>query len=116
MIELMLAEDERLKALKQQGEAGAAGKFRVEAAGACAWRTRENAAQRTDAAEPKGQTEGSRERDSNAVDETLMNLDSGITANGILEVMPDGYGFIRCENYLPRGARRLCFPVSDTQV
>lgn len=29
------------------------------------------------------------------------DLDSGITANGILEVMPDGYGFIRCENYLP---------------
>lgn len=28
-------------------------------------------------------------------------LDSGIKANGILEVMPDGYGFIRCENYLP---------------
>ena len=28
-------------------------------------------------------------------------LDSGITANGILEVMPDGYGFIRSENYLP---------------
>ena len=34
-------------------------------------------------------------------DETLMNLDSGITANGILEVMSDGYGFIRCENYMP---------------
>lgn len=29
------------------------------------------------------------------------NLDSGIVANGILEVMPDGFGFIRCENYLP---------------
>lgn len=28
-------------------------------------------------------------------------LDSGIVANGILEVMADGYGFIRCENYLP---------------
>ena len=28
-------------------------------------------------------------------------LDSGIEASGILEVMPDGYGFIRCENYLP---------------
>lgn len=28
-------------------------------------------------------------------------LDSGITAHGILEVLPDGYGFIRCENYLP---------------
>ena len=34
-------------------------------------------------------------------DDTMMSLDSGITANGILEVMPDGYGFIRCENYLP---------------
>lgn len=28
-------------------------------------------------------------------------LDSGIEASGILEVMPDGYGFIRCANYLP---------------
>jgi transcription termination factor Rho len=28
-------------------------------------------------------------------------LDSGDEAYGILEVMPDGYGFIRCENYLP---------------
>ncbi|MFG6325744.1 MAG: transcription termination factor Rho [Lachnospiraceae bacterium] len=28
-------------------------------------------------------------------------LDSGIDANGILEVMPDGFGFIRCENYMP---------------
>ena len=28
-------------------------------------------------------------------------LDSGNEADGILEVMPDGYGFIRCENYLP---------------
>ncbi len=36
-----------------------------------------------------------------AADDTMMSLDSGITANGILEVMPDGYGFIRCENYLP---------------
>ena len=29
------------------------------------------------------------------------DLDSGIKASGILEVMPDGFGFIRCENYLP---------------
>ena len=28
-------------------------------------------------------------------------LDSGVAAHGILEVMPDGYGFIRSENYLP---------------
>ncbi|GHU44398.1 transcription termination factor Rho [Clostridia bacterium] len=28
-------------------------------------------------------------------------LDSGLTVSGILEVMPDGYGFIRSSNYLP---------------
>lgn len=28
-------------------------------------------------------------------------LDSGYTARGILEVMPDGFGFIRSDNYLP---------------
>ena len=31
----------------------------------------------------------------------IAELDSGIEANGILEVMPDGFGFIRCENFLP---------------
>lgn len=31
----------------------------------------------------------------------LQDLDSGIEANGILEVMQDGFGFIRCENFLP---------------
>lgn len=30
-----------------------------------------------------------------------VQLDSGEKANGILEVLPDGYGFIRCENYMP---------------
>ena len=30
-----------------------------------------------------------------------QELDSGVSARGILEVMPDGYGFIRCENFLP---------------
>ncbi|MBR2766307.1 MAG: transcription termination factor Rho [Blautia sp.] len=44
------------------------------------------------------------ERLSNTYDvpvETVAQLDSGERANGILEVMPDGFGFIRCENYLP---------------
>ena len=31
----------------------------------------------------------------------LSELDSGIVASGILEVMPDGFGFIRSANYLP---------------
>ena len=33
--------------------------------------------------------------------EFASELDSGQMANGVLEVMPDGYGFIRCANYLP---------------
>ena len=33
--------------------------------------------------------------------EELAELDSGLEANGILEVMPDGFGFIRCEKFLP---------------
>ncbi|MFV0528692.1 MAG: transcription termination factor Rho [Lachnospiraceae bacterium] len=32
---------------------------------------------------------------------SVQQLDSGEKANGILEVMQDGYGFIRCENFLP---------------
>ena len=34
-------------------------------------------------------------------DVNLEELDSGEIAHGILEVMQDGFGFIRCENYLP---------------
>ena len=34
-------------------------------------------------------------------DKFPAELDSGVAASGILEVMPDGYGFIRCENFLP---------------
>ena len=33
--------------------------------------------------------------------EQTTNLDSGQVANGILEVLADGYGFIRSDNYLP---------------
>ncbi|MCR4677511.1 MAG: transcription termination factor Rho [Lachnospiraceae bacterium] len=36
-----------------------------------------------------------------AKEEEERNVDSGIPAHGILEIMPDGFGFIRCENFLP---------------
>ena len=43
-----------------------------------------------------------REEEKEAVkEENTDELDSKIPAYGILEVMPDGFGFIRCENYLP---------------
>ena len=48
--------------------------------------------------------EKDKERSANTGDKEVHDidrLDSGVTANGILEVLPDGYGFIRCANYLP---------------
>ena len=43
-----------------------------------------------------------RERQIEDIPPTQLNdLDSGITKNGILEIMPEGFGFIRCDNYLP---------------
>ena len=53
--------------------------------------------------------QGAREESENKTDENKTDdeekfpaeLDSGIAVNGILEVMPDGYGFIRSDNYLP---------------
>ncbi len=59
--------------------------------------------------EPEGKSTAQDTANNTARDE----LDSGITANGILEVMPDGYGFIRCENYLP-GERDVY--VSPSQI
>ena len=52
-------------------------------------------------AEGKKEAENGRGRENNKVDVVDMSLDSGKEANGILEVMSDGFGFIRCENYLP---------------
>ena len=45
--------------------------------------------------------EKAREQEGGLSKEEENKLDSGKTANGILEVMPDGYGFIRSDNYLP---------------
>ena len=103
LVELMLAEDER-----QAKENGQEKKNQSQPEERPV--SRENGARRENVA---GRERGTREvshdnengkeigKDNATPDETIMNLDSGITANGILEVMPDGYGFIRCENYLP---------------
>ncbi len=52
--------------------------------------------QNTTQKESAGQKDG---RESMSKD--LEQLDSGVIKEGILEVMSDGYGFIRCDNYLP---------------
>ena len=60
--------------------------------------------------EEKKKSKGSREensREENSREENggrekdISSLDSGEIASGILEVMADGFGFIRSENYLP---------------
>lgn len=54
--------------------------------------------------EPKEEAKTQKKQPSDAVTlskEELTELDSGRTASGILEVMQDGFGFIRCENFLP---------------
>ena len=53
------------------------------------------------AGEPAAQNEVPAAQAASAEEGFPAELDSGISANGILEVMPDGYGFIRCANYLP---------------
>ena len=96
LVDLMVAEDERqgreenTKQREQTPQREQAQREQIS--------QREQAQQRP-AREPRETREGKGE--STAADETISNLDSGIMANGILEVMPGGYGFIRCEKYLP---------------
>ncbi|MGN1378466.1 MAG: transcription termination factor Rho [Dorea sp.] len=57
-----------------------------------------------DEKEKKASRETVKEMSANTGDKEVHDidkLDSGMTAHGILEVMPDGYGFIRSDNYLP---------------
>ncbi len=72
----------------------------------------ENAPQKTSASEPQAVPAPAPAQTASApapapaatapeVPAEKSDLDSGMEANGILEVMPDGYGFIRSANYLP---------------
>ncbi|MCR5799457.1 MAG: transcription termination factor Rho [Lachnospiraceae bacterium] len=51
-----------------------------------------------DSSEARALRQEARDKEKEAV---INELDSGETASGILEIMPDGFGFIRSENYLP---------------
>lgn len=57
-----------------------------------------------DEKERRANKEAVKEMSANTGDKELHDidkLDSGVIAYGILEVLPDGYGFIRSANYLP---------------
>lgn len=54
-----------------------------------------------DAAQEEAKEEVKEEMKEKKEPTDIEQLDSGKTANGILEVLPDGFGFIRSDNYLP---------------
>lgn len=61
-------------------------------------------AEKTEAKEADSNTaveDADKNRNDDKAEGNMAELDSGIMASGILEVMPDGFGFIRCENFLP---------------
>lgn len=92
LIELMLEEDEKDKA---------AGKD-VHPRSIVAAKASDGEEKREDA-DVYAAREENRGKDEFKTDEDKFpaELDSGIAVHGILEVMPDGYGFIRSDNYLP---------------
>ena len=114
LVELMLAEDEKDKAdgknvqpkgvMEKSARPEGRRPERPAGRGERQEQKSDSADGKTEAAQPRERTEGKSERPegkSEEQQEYLAELDSGIAASGILEVMPDGFGFIRCENYLP---------------
>ena len=89
VVELMLEEDQKDAQKEAQTEKAAPQE-----------RTEEKQSDRV--AERTGHQDGHSEK--NAEDKPALDmsqLDSGIRVSGILEVLPDGYGFIRSNHYLP---------------
>ncbi len=96
VIELLLAEEAKrdtAAAKPQESAAPAPAPAQKSAAP-----ERQAAAAETEPASAEKSQEGS---SAGEVAAEKSDLDSGMEANGILEVMPDGYGFIRSANYLP---------------
>ena len=122
VVDAMVAEDRRLEQIKKNAEEAARQKEntkeKTEKETAAADKTatekpserppRQERQQRPARAPKEGRDTRAEARTNQTAEEEFdqseqMNssLDSGITANGILEVMQEGYGFIRCANYLP---------------
>ena len=86
LVEAMLAEDETGKEKTQE----------------LAEENPESAKKLSEVVGEKRHVYGNAPRENGPVNrEDMAGLDSGQVADGILEIMGDGFGFIRCENYLP---------------
>ncbi len=95
VVEAMLAQDEKDKAEKVEEKKPAQAVAAESTARPMASQT---SAQTDSAVRPAPTFDRNAVYDANTFP---AELDSGQEANGILEVMPDGYGFIRCANYMP---------------
>ena len=94
LVELMLQEDEKDKAEGKGMQPKQTAPVKAPESRA------EKSEARSEAVKSEVKTEN--KEDAKGEEEKYpADLDSGIAASGILEVMPDGYGFIRCENFLP---------------
>ena len=91
LVERMVKEDEREAKENPEAKGGEDAQEKPE-------KSQEMPEQR---GEERPEREPDKGREDRGSQQDKEELDSGITANGILEVMPDGYGFIRSENYLP---------------
>lgn len=105
VVEAMLAEDRRLKQLKKHEKEAEKEKEHTQEKEKPQEETQTGQTQppQTQPAQPAQDTHTGEhtEKSQDGGDAPNPGLDSGINANGILEVLQDGYGFIRCENYLP---------------
>ena len=103
LIERMLEEDEKEKASSGSAEAKNTEYRQEEPAREESSAREENRVRESrasyDTSERKNYQERTEYTHKNPAE--TAQLDSGEKANGILEVLPDGYGFIRCANYLP---------------
>ena len=91
LVERMVKEDEREAKENPEAKGGEDAQEKPE-------KSQEKPEQR---GEERPEREPDKGREDRGSQQDKEELDSGITANGIFEVMPDGYGFIRSENYLP---------------
>lgn len=122
LVEVMLKEDEREEAEKKESQASEGAETEEAESGQTLQQTSNYVAEgtrtygrgrtegnRTEGGRTEGgRTDGSRTENGRSQTEvmdtsemTMEQLDSGTTVCGILEVMPNGFGFIRSANYLP---------------
>lgn len=98
IVAAMIAEDENEKTRSAESEEKASDKVQIASAETEKQDMGMQPAKRENSKASNNRPENRRRSEE---DSFPSELDSGNTASGILEIMPDGYGFIRSANYLP---------------